>query len=82
VATGVIGMADKKGAGADQPAKFTTFRLHAVDAEDLNELANRLGCKSIAEVYRKCGFAEVVRQKLLTLNEERLRELKARRPQA
>ncbi len=78
MSTGVLEM------GKDKPMptkpQYSTFRIHASDGEDLSELADRLNL-SVADCFRELGFAEVVRQRLLTLAEQRLRELKARRPQ-
>jgi len=82
MATGALEMsADKRKPGSQpEEPRYTTFRLHAADGEDLSELADKKNM-SIANLYRELGFAEQVRKLLVIENERRLQELKARRPQ-
>jgi hypothetical protein len=74
-------MPDKKRAGEPDPKpQYTTFRLYATDGEDLSELADKRGV-SIAKLFRDMGFAETVRKELVKEAEQRLQDLKSRRPQ-
>lgn len=77
VCSGVNEMAGGKANG--KKPQFSTFKLHGEDGSELSQLADLRGM-SVANLYREMGFAAKVHDELLKQAEQRLKELKARRP--